>query len=167
VRPIIRTAMLARPLPKGFGRANADQGPDPDAFLEPPRLASRLRRLVLVFGYAGFGVAIVLSLLTGQLHVGKGGPHKAPCAGGYVRNGNDCNPPPGFNSAALASYNDDEVCVHGAGPVNAPRIWCYETASYWRMSPWIHIGDVVHIYFDIDGRVTGLARPSPFRKVFI
>src|SRR5438067_3470172 len=144
--------MLARPIPKGFGPASSDQGPDPGAFLEPPRLIPNLRRLMLVFGYGGFAVAIAWSLLTGELHVGEGGPHRAPCKEtGYVRNGNDCNPPPGFNSAQLASYNDNQVCVHGPGPVNTPRIWCFETAAYWRISRLVHVGDVVHIYFDTDG----------------
>src|SRR5437763_16508197 len=98
-RTFHRGAMLARPLPKRFGLAAADQGPDPGAFLESPRFSLRLRRFLLVFGYGGLGVAVTLALLTGELRVGKGGPHRAPCSAGYVHNGTDCNDAPGSNSA--------------------------------------------------------------------
>jgi len=135
------------------------------AVLESPRFSLRLRRFLLVFGYGGLGVSLTLALLTGELHVGKGGPHRAPCQAGYVHNGNDCNAAPGFNSATLAGYNDNEVCLNGPGPViTAPNIICYETAAYWRISHWVHVGDVVHIYFDPDGRVTGLAHPGLITK---
>src|SRR6266853_3105706 len=107
--------MLTRPLPKGFSPATPDQGPDPGAFLEPPCLIPRLRGFVRAFGYGAVAVAIVLSALTGTLHVGKGGPHLAACQAGYVHNGNDCNAAPGFNSSSLVSYTDNEVCVRGAG----------------------------------------------------
>ena len=152
--------MVVRVDGKKYGPAASHPGPDPGAFLERPTLSRRLRRLLKMAAYITFATTLSMSLLSGTLRTGKGGPHLAPCKGGFHHMGVDCEPPE-FKTRAgtLQTLRSDQVCL--VYSVFLPsRSDCFETASLWRAAHWIGIGGLVELHFDQDGRVTSVSRFS-------
>jgi hypothetical protein len=146
--------MVVRVDGKRFGPAASQSGQDAGAFLEKPPISAVLRRALLVFAYGTLIAALAMSLSTGELLYGKGGPHLQACRSGYRHIGSECVPNEGIPQGTVVSMQHDQVCLK---VFISPHVLCYETAALWRVSRWIDVGSYARIYYDADGRITGLS----------